>query len=98
MYVMTSPVTGEVITYIGNLFNLHNFSYNLRNPEFSTPRFNTVKFGKHSLRYLGPVLWNKLSKEVRMSKSIIEFKNRIRTQDLNDTGCIECFLCRANFN
>ena len=34
-----------------------------------------------SLRYLGPVLWNKLNKEVRMSKSIIEFKNRIRTQD-----------------
>ena len=43
-----------------NLFNLHNSSYtcNLKNPEFFTPRFNTVKFGKHSLRYSGPVLWN----------------------------------------
>ena len=28
---------------ISNLFNLHNSSYILRNPEFSTPRFNTVK-------------------------------------------------------
>ena len=49
-------------------------SCNLQNPEFFMPWFNTVKFGKYSIRYLGPVLWNKLSKKVRMCKSIIEFK------------------------
>ena len=44
-------------TYIGNLFNNHNSSYSLRHSDFSIPRYNTVTYGKHSLRYLGPRLW-----------------------------------------
>ena len=31
----------------------------LPNSEFRRPRFNGVKYGKHSLRYFGPYLWDK---------------------------------------
>jgi len=39
--------------------------YNLRNADFNIPRFRTVHYGKHSLRYFGPHLWNKLDKTDR---------------------------------
>ena len=35
-------------------------NYNLRSSDFPIPRFNTGKYGKHSIRYLGPYLWGKM--------------------------------------
>ena len=35
--------------------------YSLRNSDFILPRYNTVKYGRHSIRYLGPLLWSKLA-------------------------------------
>ena len=28
-----------------------------------TPTFNTINYGKHSLRYQGPYIWSKLEKK-----------------------------------
>ena len=66
-------------TYICNIFNDHNSSYFLRQSDFSIPSYNTVTYGKHSLCYLGPRLWGKLSLEVRSAKTLNLFKNKIRT-------------------
>ena len=33
---------------------------NLREADFSIPRYETVTYGKHSIRYLGPRPWTKL--------------------------------------
>ena len=30
-------------------------NYNLRTPDFVIPEYNTVIYGKHSIRYLGPI-------------------------------------------
>ena len=60
------------------------------------PRFNTVSFGKHSLRYLGPILWSKLDKNDKTCKSLSDFRNRMRNKDLTsliDDGCKGCLLC-----
>ena len=43
--------------YISNIFNTHSTYYFLRQTDFSIPRYNTVTYGEHSLRYLGPKLW-----------------------------------------
>ena len=37
--------------YICNIFNNRNSSYSLRQSEFSISRYNTVTYGKYSLRY-----------------------------------------------
>ena len=50
---------------ICDLFDLHSSPYELRTAEFVIPRFNTVTYGRHSLRFMGPKLWNKLTHEVR---------------------------------
>ena len=71
--------------YLQDLFNLNGERekrYNLRNSDFTLPRFNTIKYGKHSLKYLGPFLWSKLTKEERGMDSVSTFKRRIRKRDL----------------
>ena len=64
-------------TYICNIFNTHNSSYSFRQSDFSIPRYNSVIYGKHSLRYLGPNLWSKLSPDVRSLSTLNSFKNKI---------------------
>ena len=84
--------------YIKEIFqNNNNCNYNLRNSlDFSIPRFNTVTYGKHSLRYLGPVLWAKLDKKVKNAETLRTFKIIIRKVDLvrlMEDNCKNCVLC-----
>ena len=88
--------------YLQDLFNLNGERekrYNLRNSDFTLPRFNTIKYGKHSLKHLGPFLWSKLTKEERGMDSVSTFKRRIRKRDLThlieDGGCKNCHLCNS---
>ena len=53
--------------YISDLFSLRSSGYALRNADFIVPRINTLNFGKHGIRYLGTVLWSKLSMDVTRS-------------------------------
>ena len=64
-------------TYVSDLFNLNSSGDTLRNANFTVPKFNTVTFGKHSIRHLGPVLPLKRSKEDRILDTLQAFKNRI---------------------
>ena len=41
-------------------------------------KFKSVKFGKNSIRVLGPILWNSLSNELRSLNSLQLFKQKIR--------------------
>ena len=63
--VKQTKMCSETIT---NIFKPRDSCYSLRNSDFLLPRFNTVSFGKHSLRYLGPILWSKLDKNDRTCK------------------------------
>ena len=49
----------------------------MRNADISIPRFNTVTYGKHSLRYLGAKLWSKLDAGVKSSVTLEIFKSKI---------------------
>ena len=72
------------------------YTNNLRNADFVLPRFETVTYGKHSLRFLGPQLWSKLSKEERNIATLATFRTMIRKKDVTSflEGCgSECRLC-----
>ena len=84
--------------YISNIFYTRSTSYSLRQTDFSIPRFNTVTYGQHSLRYLGPKLWEKLPKDIRSAKTLNNFKIAIRKFDvssLSDDGCMRCSCCSS---
>lgn len=65
-----------------DLFSSPSHKYNLRNTDFSTISYNTVTYGRNSLRYLGPFLWTKFSSALRSSTSLQIFKNGIRKLNL----------------
>ena len=67
---------GLVPTYIKEIFNTAPKRYNLRNADFNIPRFRTAHHGKHSLRYFGPYLWNKLEQSDRENPN---FKTVLKT-------------------
>ena len=95
--VKHTKMCSETIT---NIFKPRDSCYSLRNSDFLLPRFNTVSFGKHSLRYLGPILWSKLDKNDKTCKSLSEFRNRMRNKDLTsliNDGCKGCPLCDSWF-
>ncbi|KAL9956009.1 hypothetical protein ACROYT_G037423, partial [Oculina patagonica] len=81
---------------IRQLFKPHQSSYQLRQSDFSMPRFTTVTYGKHSIRYLGPKLWGHLTTDERNCQSLKTFKKTIRKRDfnnfLNNERC-NCRLC-----
>ena len=85
-------------SYILDLFSTKHTAYNLRVKEFTIPRFNSIHYGKHSLRYLGPVLWAKLRSHVRSLYSLAGFKRAVGGLDLemlmDDSGCA-CLVCDA---
>ena len=95
--VKHSKMCSETIT---NIFKPRDSCYSLRNSDFLLPRF-----GKHALRYLGPILWSKLDKNDKTCKSLkwftrlileSDFRNRMRNKDLTsliDDRCKGCLLC-----
>ena len=90
-------ISGVCVTILRSfvIFNDHNSSYFLRQSDFSIPSYNTVTYGKHSLRYLGPRLWGELSSGVRSAKNLNTFKNKIRKCDVSslvNDGCKGCSL------
>ena len=83
--------------YISRLFIIRSNQYNLRNNDFIIPRVNTTGYGKHSVRYLGPVLWSKIDRKFKELKTVDQFKSEIWKIDLAKhilpNNCINCTLC-----
>ena len=82
-------------TYITEIFNTAPKRDNLRNAGFNIPRFRTVYYGKHSLRYFGPHLWNKLEQSDGENPKLKSFKNSIKSKDLSllIDNCKNCDTC-----
>ena len=70
--------------YISNIFKKPNNTYNLRQADFSIPRYETVTYGKHSIRYLGPRLWTKLPKSIRDVTTVMSFKGKIHKLNISE--------------
>ena len=53
---------------VSDLFVRKGSTHSLRKYDFVLPRFETVCYDKHSVRYLGPFLWSQLPKikEIRL--------------------------------
>lgn len=78
--------------YMIDIFNDRPSTYPTRNPEdLYVPKANQKRYGYKSLRVEGPKVWNKLPISVRTSKTIGEFKNKIKTIDFPKCYCDKCF-------
>ena len=59
---------------------------------FVIPNARTTHYGLHSLRFLGPKLWNALSREVKELDSLSKFKNSLK--NYNGNAC-KCAICKT---
>ena len=93
MYKVKNSLAPE---HVCNMFFQQDKHYNLRS-DFPVPRYNTVKYGKHSIRYLGPHIWGKISQELRSKTSLQAFRRGVRA--LNVLGLLDgtcgCCVCSS---
>ena len=92
MYKVKNSLAPE---HVCKIFFQQDKHYNLRS-DFPVPSYNTVKYGRHSIRYLGPHIWGKISQELRSKTSLLEFSREVRT--LNVLGLLDgtCGCCHAH--
>ena len=57
------------------MFLTNSHAYNLGDKDFYQRSFNIVTHGKHSIRYLGARLWNKIPSKDRSAASLKQFKD-----------------------
>ena len=96
MYKVKNGLTPKYLTDLFQVNCDRDRRYNLRNSDFGLPRYNTVTNGKHSIGYLGPSLWAKLTRKERTIKSLSIFRTMIRKKNISAVveGCgRDCNLC-----
>jgi hypothetical protein len=66
---------GMAPSYLLEMFSMHTSQYEMRdNDKYSLPSFNTIQYGKNSIRYHGAKLWNNIPIAIRKSVSLNTFK------------------------
>ena len=60
------------------------------------PRFNTVTYGKRSMTYNAPLLWNSLSQDMKTSPTLSAFKQHVKSWYGIGCQCGFCVLCKIN--
>ena len=77
---------------VQELFKKHEYEYNLRNQgSWVLPKVRTINYGIETIRYRGPKTWDILPNEIKSSKSLCEFKNKVKKW--KPQGCT-CRLCK----
>ena len=95
------PLAIEVYKTINNLspvimkgiFDVKNIPYNLRSTSIlCTRNVRTVKNGFNTLSFRGPKIWALVPNYIRISKTLQEFKCKIRKW--KSVGC-DCNICKV---
>ena len=66
------------------IFQLNESLYGLRSngsQKPCIPNINSARFGKDSIRYFGPVIWNSIPAEIRNANTLSSFKKEIRSHE-----------------
>ena len=90
---------GLVPRNVVDIFSVKSSKYHLRNMDFHLPRFISVRYGKHSIRYFfGPYIWSRLDSKIKNKPSLQSFKSSIRRINLVDLiteNCGSSLICRT---
>lgn len=73
-------VNGLSPVYIQDLFVRKENPYNLRDPyKLQVNLHNSKKYGTNSIKHEGAILWNSLPPEIKGTKTVAEFKRKIKS-------------------
>ena len=72
-------------------FTYSNISYNLRKgPILYLPSTHSTYYGTNSVHFRGSLIWNNLSRDIKSSKLLTEFKTKVKKFGNIDCGCVIC--------
>ena len=90
-------INNESPPIMKQLFPATNNPYDLRNNNpFISTNVHSVYNGTETISYRGPQIWTLVPDDIKKSKSITEFKKRIRSWKPNDCPCRMCKRYIAN--
>ena len=69
-----------------------NSIFEIKKNSLRTGNIKTVKYGIETLSYRGPKTWTLVPDDIKNSKTLIEFKSKIK--DWKPVGC-DCKLCKT---
>ena len=93
MYKVINNISPSFMKFI---FPETSNPYNLRNKNpFETSNIHSVYYGQETLYFRGPKTWALVPAEIKQSKSISEFKNKIKKW--KPIGCM-CRICKIYIN
>ena len=87
---------GLVPSNVVDIFSVKSSKYHLRKMDFHLPRFKSVRYWKHSIRYFGPYIWSRLDSKIKDKPTLQSFKSsirRINLVDLLSENCGSCLIC-----
>ena len=74
-----------------DIFENSRSSHNLRSQrDFDIPSISTENYGKNSLKYFGPIIWNSVPTRLRNIETLTEFKKEIRKWKIDKCPCRLC--------
>ena len=72
-------------------FENHKIPYNWRcGSVVNLPVTNTTKCGKNSINFRGTILWNVIPKNIKLFKTLLEFKKEKVEKHLIPCNCAAC--------
>ena len=84
-------------TPIQGIFNKHVNTHDLRNNRcWEIMKARTVHYGTETIRYRGPKTWEMLPLSIKGSKTITEFKAKVKLWEPIDCTCRLCKIYIAN--
>lgn len=90
---------GLVPSDVFDILSVKSSKYHLRNMDLHLPRSNSVRYGKHSIRYFGPYIWSRLDSKIKDKPTLQSFKSssirRINLVDLVSENCGSCLICSS---
>ena len=73
------------------------YRYELRNNlDFAAPIVKSVQKGLESLSHLGPKIWELLPLEIKETKTLLQFKAKIKKWDPQNCPCRLCKIYLQN--
>ena len=77
-------------SYMKDIFKKRENRHSNRHNYIDVPMVNQVTYGKHSMRSLGPKIWNSLPEHIKSSDTLSIFKKSIKTWDGDTCNCSFC--------
>ena len=85
-------------SYLNHLASKNDYDVNLRSADnMKIPKYKTITYGKKSLNYVAPQLWNSIPHNIQTSCSLVSFKQNVKMWEGPKCLCGFCISCKIKY-